>query len=187
MPNVFALSNRPGLPTFDRPEPLMAVAPDGADAPALALERLSVTRTQLVLHQGILEALDVRLTLRPPAPAAPRTLQELILKVTRCVDRLTTETGRSPAPADVARALGETEEAVVEALVAAGVGLALLPRFTTRPRDGVVLRPLRGVNARRWVVAMSRPDRAERAVVRRVVTAFEEVGRPVVSPPKAVT
>lgn len=66
---------------------------------------------------------------------------------------------------------------VVEALVAAGVGLALLPRFTTRPRDGVVLRPLRGVNARRWVVAMSRPDRAERAVVRRVVTAFEEVGR----------
>ncbi len=66
---------------------------------------------------------------------------------------------------------------VVEALVAAGVGLALLPRFTTRPREGVVLRPLRDVNARRWVVAMSRPDRAERAVVRRVVAALEEVGR----------
>ena len=66
---------------------------------------------------------------------------------------------------------------VVEALVAAGVGLALLPRFTTRPRDGVVLLPLRDVNARRWVVAMSRPDRAERAVVRRVVAALEEVGR----------
>jgi RNA polymerase sigma factor (sigma-70 family) len=54
----------------------------------------------------------------------PRTLQELILKVTRCVDRLTTQTGRSPAPADVAEALGETEEAVVEALVAGRAYLA---------------------------------------------------------------
>ncbi|MFC7485219.1 LysR family transcriptional regulator [Knoellia sp. CPCC 206453] len=66
---------------------------------------------------------------------------------------------------------------VVEAFVAAGVGLALLPRFTTRPREGVVLRPLRGVDARRWIVALSRPDRAERAVVRRTVTALREIGR----------
>lgn len=66
---------------------------------------------------------------------------------------------------------------VVESFVAAGVGLALLPRFTTRARDGVVLRPLRGVNARRWVVALSRRDRAERAVVRRTVTALRDVGR----------
>ena len=77
MPNVFALSNRPALPAFDRPEPLVAVTPDGADAPALALAHLSLTRTRLVLEKGILEALDVRLTLRPPAPPAPRTLQEL--------------------------------------------------------------------------------------------------------------
>jgi RNA polymerase sigma-B factor len=48
----------------------------------------------------------------------PRTLQELILKVTRCVDRLTTQTGRSPSPEEVAADLGETPEAVVEALVA---------------------------------------------------------------------
>lgn len=66
---------------------------------------------------------------------------------------------------------------IAEALVAAEVGLALLPRFTTRPRDGVVLRPLRGVNARRWVVAMSRTDRAERAVVRRTVAALRGVAR----------
>ena len=66
---------------------------------------------------------------------------------------------------------------IAEALVAAEVGLALLPRFTTRPREGVVLRPLRGVNARRWVVAMSRPDRAERAVVRRTVVALRDVAR----------
>ncbi|MFC7490319.1 MULTISPECIES: LysR family transcriptional regulator [unclassified Knoellia] len=66
---------------------------------------------------------------------------------------------------------------VVEALVHAGAGLALLPRFTTRPREGVVLRPLRGVNARRWVVALSRPDRAERAVVRRGNAVLRDVGR----------
>ncbi|WP_353952160.1 LysR family transcriptional regulator [Knoellia sp. S7-12] len=69
------------------------------------------------------------------------------------------------------------DNGVVEAFVAAGVGLALLPRFTTRPRVGVVLRPLRGVHARRWVVALSRPDRAERAVVRRTVKALRDVGR----------
>src|SRR4051812_20317948 len=54
----------------------------------------------------------------------PRTLQELILKVTRCVDRLTTQTGRSPTPAEVAEALDESEEAVVEALVAGRAYLA---------------------------------------------------------------
>lgn len=69
------------------------------------------------------------------------------------------------------------DNGVVEALVDAGVGLALLPRFTTRPREGVVLRPLRGVNARRWVVALSRPDRAERAVVRRSLDALRDAGR----------
>jgi RNA polymerase sigma-B factor len=54
----------------------------------------------------------------------PRTLQELILKVTRCVDDLTTRTGHSPSPDEVADALGETPEAVVEALVAGRAYLA---------------------------------------------------------------
>jgi RNA polymerase sigma-B factor len=54
----------------------------------------------------------------------PRTLQELILKVTRCVDDLTTRTGHSPSPDEVAEALGETPEAVVEALVAGRAYLA---------------------------------------------------------------
>ncbi|MFW5472898.1 LysR family transcriptional regulator [Knoellia sp. CPCC 206450] len=81
-------------------------------------------------------------------------------------------TGRSVAVAQRIR-----DNRIAEALVVAGTGLALLPRFTTRPREGVVPRPLRGVNARRWVVAMSRPDRAERAVVRRTVAALRETGR----------
>lgn len=66
---------------------------------------------------------------------------------------------------------------VVEALVRSGEGIALLPRLTTRERDGLVLRPLTGVAAARWVVALSRPDRAERAAVRRVVEVLVDVGR----------
>lgn len=65
---------------------------------------------------------------------------------------------------------------VVEALVAAGLGIALLPRFTTRERPDLVLRPLTGVQAARWVVGLSRPDRAERAALRRVVAELLTVG-----------
>jgi DNA-binding transcriptional LysR family regulator len=65
---------------------------------------------------------------------------------------------------------------VVEALVAAGLGIGLLPRFTTRERPDLVLRPLTGVQAARWVVGLSRPDRAERAAVRRVVAELLTVG-----------
>jgi len=80
-------------------------------------------------------------------------------------------TGRAPRIAQRLR-----DNRVVEGFVAAGAGVALLPRFTTRGRPDVVLRPLRGVNARRWVVAMSRPDRAERLVVRRTVAALRAAG-----------
>ena len=65
---------------------------------------------------------------------------------------------------------------LVEALVAAGCGLALLPRFTTRLREGVVLRPLVGVDTGRAVLAIQRPDRAERLAVRRALTAIQQAG-----------
>ncbi|MEG9227176.1 LysR family transcriptional regulator [Aeromicrobium sp. Sec7.5] len=65
---------------------------------------------------------------------------------------------------------------LVEALVATGVGLALLPRYTTRPRPGVVLRPLEGVRAVRSIVALSRPDRQARLAVRTVVEHLVAVG-----------
>lgn len=58
---------------------------------------------------------------------------------------------------------------LVEAFVAAGLGIGLLPRYTTHPSPDVVLRPLADVPATRWIVALSRPDRARRAVVTRVV------------------
>jgi len=48
----------------------------------------------------------------------PRGLQERVLKVTRVSDRLAATAGRPPTPGEIAAALGEDEEAVVEALVA---------------------------------------------------------------------
>lgn len=65
---------------------------------------------------------------------------------------------------------------VVEAMVARGLGLALLPRFTTRARPGVVTKPLTGVRAARHVVALSRPDVAERVAVRAVLDLLAEIG-----------
>ena len=75
------------------------------------------------------------------------------------------------------RSLRLRDNHLVEALVGAGVGLALLPRFTTRPRPGVVLRPLDGVRAVRSIVGLSRPDRRARLVVRTVIDHLVEVGR----------
>lgn len=71
---------------------------------------------------------------------------------------------------------------VVEALVAAGQGCALLPRFTTRPRPGVVLVPLADVRSVRSIVALGRPDRLERAAVRLALDALVEAGK---EPPAA--
>ncbi|PPG40084.1 LysR family transcriptional regulator [Pseudoclavibacter sp. RFBA6] len=65
---------------------------------------------------------------------------------------------------------------LVEALVAAGSGLALLPRFTTRPRPGVVLRPLDGVRSVRSIVALARPDRHARFAVRTVLDHLTSAG-----------
>lgn len=75
------------------------------------------------------------------------------------------------------RRLRLIDNRLVEAFVAAGEGLALLPRFTTRPHPGTVLRPLRGVNARRALVALARPDHVARRAVRTVVDHLERIGR----------
>ncbi|WP_120003245.1 LysR family transcriptional regulator [Nesterenkonia muleiensis] len=81
-------------------------------------------------------------------------------------------TGRS-----IRRVVRLRDNHLVEALVAQGQGVALLPRFTTRARDGVVLRPLTGVRAERAIVALSRPDRHARLAVREVTKLLVEIGR----------
>lgn len=63
---------------------------------------------------------------------------------------------------------------IIEAFIMAGLGIALVPRYTsggTVP-GRILLKPLRGVDAERQIVALMRPDRAERLAVRTVVDAL---------------
>ncbi|MFI1147403.1 LysR family transcriptional regulator [Streptomyces sp. NPDC020817] len=61
------------------------------------------------------------------------------------------------------------EFAVVAEAVAAGGGLALMPRWTARVHPDVVLRPLSGVHARRRIDVLHRPERTARRAVRTVL------------------
>lgn len=68
---------------------------------------------------------------------------------------------------------------LITALVAAGHGVSLLPRFTAGSHPGVRLVPLTGVAAGRRIDALLRPDRAERLVVRRVLDELVTLAREV--------
>ncbi len=80
---------------------------------------------------------------------------------------------KSGAPLQVAHRINDFH--VTETLVAAGHGIALLPRYTANPRDGTrfVLRPIDDVPASREIDALLRPDRYERIIVRNVLQALQ--------------
>jgi DNA-binding transcriptional LysR family regulator len=80
------------------------------------------------------------------------------------VEAIATAAGRRP---ELVHRVNEFS--VVAELVAAGGGIALLPRWTTRPHPGVVLRPLAGVRARRHIDVLHRPEASARRAVRTVV------------------
>ncbi|MGI5458971.1 LysR family transcriptional regulator [Streptomyces sp. CA-249302] len=69
------------------------------------------------------------------------------------------------------------EFAVVAEVVAAGGGLALMPRWTMRPHPDLALRPLSGVRARRHIDALYRPERTARKAVRTVLTELRHAAR----------
>lgn len=72
---------------------------------------------------------------------------------------------------------------IIEAFIQAGFGVAFVPRYTSGVvADDLVLKPLRGVTAARQIVALVRPDVAERLAVRTVldvlVAKAAELGTP---------
>lgn len=62
--------------------------------------------------------------------------------------------------------------AVAAEAVAAGGGLALMPRWTAREHPNLVLRPLGAVHARRHIDVLHRPERTARRAVRTVLAAL---------------
>ncbi|MFF7788368.1 LysR substrate-binding domain-containing protein [Streptomyces sp. NPDC007991] len=69
------------------------------------------------------------------------------------------------------------EFSVVAEVVAAGGGIALMPRWTMRPHPALVLRPLSGAQARRHIDALYRPERMARTAVRTVLTELRRAAR----------
>ena len=74
------------------------------------------------------------------------------------------------------------EFTVVAEVVAAGGGIALLPRWTARRHPSVVLRPLRGVHARRHIDALHRPERTARQAVRTVLEELRQAASTLARP-----
>jgi len=69
------------------------------------------------------------------------------------------------------------EFAVAAEAVAAGGGIALMPRWTVRPHPALVLRPLTGVQARRHIDALYRPERTARRAVRTVLAELKRAAQ----------
>lgn len=79
------------------------------------------------------------------------------------------------APLRVVQRFEDTR--IVEALVAAGIGVALLPRLTAGlPGSGTVLKPLSGLAPTRRIAALVRTDVAERPSVRTVLDRLRVIG-----------
>lgn len=67
------------------------------------------------------------------------------------------------------------DNGIVESMVAAGHGIAILPRYTTRDHEnGLVTRPLAGVRSERVIWAIQRPEVAVRPSVRLVIQALRD-------------
>jgi DNA-binding transcriptional LysR family regulator len=65
------------------------------------------------------------------------------------------------------------EFTVVAELVAAGAGIALIPRWTAHRHPAVALRALRGVHTRRHIDALHRPERTARQAVRATLAQLQ--------------
>lgn len=77
-------------------------------------------------------------------------------------------------PAKVRHRFSDTR--VVAAFVAAGHGIAFLPRYTSQPspEDNFTLKPVEGIRSGRFIVALVRKDHAERSAVKTVLAAIRK-------------
>ncbi|MBX3194644.1 MAG: LysR family transcriptional regulator [Schumannella sp.] len=88
----------------------------------------------------------------------------------RILQRIEAITGQQ---ADIAQRFGDN--GIAEAMVAAGHGIAILPRYTTRVHEnGLVTRPLAGIRSERVIWALERPEVAVRPSVRLVIQALRD-------------
>lgn len=148
---------------------------------AHSLARATVRDDGLLVHQLVREPLDIAMAAGHPLAARPTVTPEDVVAwpwigvplgypfddVRLAVEEAT---GRRVEVRQRVR-----DNRLVEALVAAGEHVAVLPRFTAPAGEEVVLRPLTGVTSGRHVCAILRPDRARRLAVRRVLEALVEV------------
>ena|SRR5436190_17443620 len=94
----------------------------------------------------------------------PRDLQELVLRIDRVSERLGTKLNRAPTVGELAEAVGESEELVLEAIQARGVYSAIsLNASRGGPQDGALLQDELGAPDGGFELAESR------AVVARLV------------------
>jgi DNA-binding transcriptional LysR family regulator len=88
----------------------------------------------------------------------------------RILQRIEAITGQQ---ADVAQRF--IDNGIAESMVAAGLGIAILPRYTTRDHgNGLITRPLVGVRSERVIWALQRPEVAVRPSVRLVLQALRD-------------
>lgn len=94
-------------------------------------------------------------------------------------DVLTAVAALASTPLEIVHRINDYS--TVAALVADGGVLGLLPRYTSRAAlgqslpEGIVLRPLQGLDTRRCIDLLARPEALERRSVRLVAEAFREV------------
>lgn len=77
MPDLHLLANRTALARIRFPEHRIGAVPDGADGVADTRRQLDGQARALTVEVQVIEALDVRIKVRPPVPA-PQTLQDLV-------------------------------------------------------------------------------------------------------------
>jgi DNA-binding transcriptional LysR family regulator len=135
----------------------------------------------LVITELMREPLDIALPeAHPLAERAELTPSDVIgerwigvpdsLPFDRILQRIEAITGLH---ADVVQRFADN--GIAESMVAAGHGIAILPRFTTRDHEnGLVTRPLAGIRSERVIWAIQRPEVVARPSVRLVLQALRD-------------